>query len=105
MCNTAKISSKNSETGLKLMISLQQLEQAINRARASSPSRGTDAQLDPEVSVLAGIYGQMIYYRLKTLALSALSPRELEAWQRWSLPRVQQIQSPPYPEDRGSDKP
>ena len=75
------------------MISLQQLELAINRARAVSPSRGADAQLDPEVSLLAELYGQMIYYRLTTLALSALSKRELEAWQRWSLALSQQTQT------------
>lgn len=79
------------------MISLQQLELVINRARAVSPSRGADAQLDPEVSLLAELYGQMIYYRLTTLALSALSKRELEAWQRWSLAPSQQTQTPPYP--------
>jgi len=43
------------------MISLQQLELAINSARQANPSQGADAQLSPDVALLAGLYGRMIF--------------------------------------------
>ncbi|NCW18039.1 MAG: DUF3717 domain-containing protein [Betaproteobacteria bacterium] len=94
-------SSKCSNTGNKPMIYLQHLESAINRARAANPASGADARLHADVAVLGAIYGQMIYLRLRSMALRALSPRELEVWQRWSLPHGAQTQNPLSPEDRG----
>lgn len=85
------------------MISLQQLEQAINRARAAHPASGKDARLHADVSLLGGVYGQMIYRRLKSMALDLFSPCELEAWHRWSSPHEARTQNRPCPEDRASD--
>ncbi|MBU3746291.1 MAG: DUF3717 domain-containing protein [Burkholderiales bacterium] len=87
------------------MISLQQLELAINSARQANPSQGADAQLSPDVALLAGLYGRMIFYRLKALPLSSLSQHEFEAWSRWTSPHAAQTQNPPYPADQASDKP
>jgi len=65
------------------MISLQQLEEAINRARSSHPATGTDACLHPDVAVLGGIYGEMIFRRLKLLNPALLGESQREVLARW----------------------
>ena len=105
LCNAANNSSNKRELGYKLMISLQQLELAINRARVAHPASGRDARLHEDVSVLGDLYGRMIYGRLKSLALASLSPREHAAWIRWSSPGERQTQTRLYPERQASDKP
>jgi hypothetical protein len=64
------------------MISLQQLEEGINRARSLNPATGSDACLHPEVATLGAIYGEMIFRRLRLL-----DPVWLEAGQRAMLER------------------
>jgi Protein of unknown function (DUF3717) len=66
-------------------ISLSDLEVAINRARAALPSQGTDHQLASDVSVLANLYGKMIYYKQVVVPMQLLSDAEQIVLLNWIM--------------------
>jgi len=68
------------------MISLQQLEEAINDARSCHPATGSDARLHPDVALLGAVYGAMIFRRVKQLDPASLDPEQRVALDRWFLP-------------------
>ena len=64
-------------------LTITELEAAINRcARASPPMNYV---LGPDLRVLAAVYGDMIYRRLRTLELASLSPIQRGVLERWAL--------------------
>lgn len=67
-------------------IPIAQVEAAINRARAAHPACGAESALSLEVSVLAGLYGRMIYERLEQVELGSLSTAERVALELWLPP-------------------
>jgi Protein of unknown function (DUF3717) len=65
------------------VLTIGQLEQAINRARSAQPAHGIESALSPDVAALASLYGRMIFLRLEACPTDALEPREREAIARW----------------------
>jgi Protein of unknown function (DUF3717) len=63
--------------------SIQELEQAINRARRDNPADGTEGRLSTEVAKLAALYGWMIYEGRQTLSPDLLNSDEMETLSRW----------------------
>lgn len=64
-------------------LTITELEAAINRcARARPPMNYV---LGPDLRVLADIYGDMIYRRLRILELASLSPIQRAVLERWAL--------------------
>ncbi len=70
-------------------VTIAALERAINRAREASPATGNHAALDPEVGVLAAIYGELIFRGHKAFDLDSLTPTEQQALERWLDPAPQ----------------
>jgi Protein of unknown function (DUF3717) len=66
------------------LLQILALEQAINRARAALPSIGTELALSRDVSVLGGLYGEMIFAGMDCVELRALSQVERDTLGRWS---------------------
>ncbi len=64
-------------------IRIGQLETAINRARANAPAQGAEAALSRDVSLLAGIYGRLIYLRHDRFDADSLEPEASQALRRW----------------------
>ena len=64
-------------------ITINELERAINCARAAQPTDGGRAALSAELALLAGIYGQLIYRGHKAFDADSLAPNEQAALQRW----------------------
>ncbi len=64
-------------------ITLNELEAAINRARTAQPASGAESSLGRDVSVLAGLYGRMIWERLERLDTDEISAPERAALNRW----------------------
>jgi hypothetical protein len=66
-----------------MMISLPELESAINYWRQQRPATGEEFALSPEVSSLANEYALMIYHRRREMALHDMQPmaqRLIAAW-------------------------
>lgn len=66
------------------MLTLTELEDAINYWRQQRPATGEECALSPEVNALAGVYAMMIYDRRHELALDEVDvqARQLvESWQ------------------------
>ena len=66
-----------------MVLTLNELEQAINYWRAVRPSQGEECALSPEVNTLATVYAIMIFNRARSVPLESLgaSARQLlEAW-------------------------
>lgn len=73
---------------MRMEITLQELEQAINYWRALRPSRGEECALSPEVNVLATVYAKMIFDRVHSIPLESLdAPAQqlLDAWRRHAV--------------------
>lgn len=64
-------------------IRISELEAIINRARSALPAQGAEATLSPDVALLAGIYGRMIYLHQEVIGAEALEPVEQQALARW----------------------
>lgn len=70
------------------MISLPELEAAINYWRTRSPSTGEDLKLCPQAAALAVPYASMIVTHAQDLSLDMLAPAARDAYAAW-----QQVQS------------
>lgn len=68
------------------VITIGQLEAAINRARTAQPASGPESTLTREVSALGGIYGRLIWERRDAIGLEELSKTEQIALQLWMSP-------------------
>lgn len=69
------------------MVSITELEAAINRARHAHPAHGREAALSPDVALLAALYGELIYRRAHQFELATLSPELRGAFERWRANR------------------
>ena len=65
------------------LLTLTELESAINFWRQRSPSVGEELRLCPEASSLATPYALMIIERRKDIEISTLSERAQEAISSW----------------------
>lgn len=66
------------------MLTLTELEEAINYWRQQRPATGEECALSPEVNALAGLYAMMIFERRHEVALEQMEvqARQLvESWQ------------------------
>ena len=68
------------------VLTIGALEAAINRARAAQPATGAEAVLSREVSVLAKLYGRMIWDREAERPWETLTDTERVAFQLWAAP-------------------
>ena len=68
------------------VLTIGALEAAINRARAAQPATGAEAVLSREVSVLAKLYGRMIWDREAERPWETLTDTERVALQLWAAP-------------------
>ena len=70
-------------------LTLADLETAINKARQalqnSSPNVGDEDPVQIDLSVLAGLYGKMIYYQQISLPMELLSDTEQIALLTWAI--------------------
>ena len=70
-------------------LTLADLETAINKARQalqnSSPNVGDEDPIQMDLSVLAGLYGKMIYYQQISLPMELLSDTEQIALLTWAI--------------------
>jgi hypothetical protein len=66
-------------------ISLSELEVAINKARVAMPSHGADHELQADVSILANLYGKMIYYKQLVVPMHLLSDNEQIVLLNWVM--------------------
>ncbi|MES2127412.1 MAG: DUF3717 domain-containing protein [Pseudomonadota bacterium] len=55
-----------------MMLTMQDLEAAINHWRARAPARGNEFALSPEVTALARVYALMIFRHAHTLSTDTL---------------------------------
>jgi hypothetical protein len=69
--------------GMPILLTLTELESAINFWRQRSPSVGEELRLCPEASSLATPYALMIIERRKDIEISALSERAQAAISGW----------------------
>ncbi|KAF1042713.1 MAG: hypothetical protein GAK35_02574 [Herbaspirillum frisingense] len=65
------------------MLTLTELEQAINYWRQQRPASGEECALSPEVNALAGVYAMMIYDRRHELALDEIDTQARQLIQSW----------------------
>ncbi|MDH4401514.1 MAG: DUF3717 domain-containing protein [Burkholderiaceae bacterium] len=68
---------------MPILLTLTELESAINFWRQRSPSVGEELRLCPEASSLATPYALMIIERRKDIEISALSERAQAAISGW----------------------
>lgn len=70
-------------------LSLADLETAINKARQSlqhsSPNADDEDPIQVDLSVLAGLYGKMIYYQQISIPMELLSDTEQIALLTWAI--------------------
>jgi Protein of unknown function (DUF3717) len=70
-------------------LALADLETAINKARQalehSSPKVGDEDPIQVDLSVLAGLYGKMIYYQQISIPMELLSDTEQIALLTWAI--------------------
>jgi hypothetical protein len=64
-------------------LTIAELETLINRARSAVPSVGSEQSLSSDVSLLAALYGRMIFRGVSTVPLAHLSERQRLALGRW----------------------
>lgn len=68
---------------MSTVISMPELEQAINYWRNRNPAQGEEARLCAEAASLATPYAMMIMARRQTLALEELGPAARQAYDDW----------------------
>ena len=66
-----------------MMLTLSELEQAINYWRNLRPSVGEESALSSEVNALATIYALMIFHRHSKVPASDLPPRVQDLIRTW----------------------
>lgn len=69
------------------MLSLTDLEEAINYWRAQRPASGEECALSPEVDALAGLYAMMIFHHRHEVALDAIDAQARQLVQAWRASR------------------
>ncbi|EOA04676.1 DUF3717 domain-containing protein [Herbaspirillum sp. AP02] len=65
------------------MLTLTELEDAINYWRQQRPASGEECALSPEVNALAGLYALMIFHRRHEVDLEQIDAQArqlIEAW-------------------------
>ena len=74
---------------MQTLITLPELEAAINFWRQRSPSVGEELRLCHEASALATPYAMLIYHRRQSIALADMSELAQQAWAVWqeAIPR------------------
>jgi hypothetical protein len=71
---------------MRAAVTIAELEQSINRARAAQPAIGPESVLTLEVSTLAALYGRLIYERRDAVDPATLSTAEQVALRLWAAP-------------------
>ncbi len=71
------------------IVTINELEQAINRARQSVPATGHESALSADVSLLADLYGELIFRGHKAFRADSVSVRHQEVLERWLQPNQQ----------------
>lgn len=66
------------------MITLLQIESAINYWRAAKPANETDKAVCREVSILADIYAVMIHHRMQAVDPATFTNEQLIAIAGWN---------------------
>ncbi|MCA1327032.1 DUF3717 domain-containing protein [Herbaspirillum sp. alder98] len=69
------------------MLSLTDLEEAINYWRLQRPATGEECALSPEVNALAGPYAMMIFEGRHDVAIDALDAQARQLVQAWRATR------------------
>lgn len=67
-------------------ITIQNVADSLARVCAAHPSTGTDSVLHPDASLIAELYGTMIYERETATPVARIEPPILEALERWKRP-------------------
>lgn len=70
------------------IVSITELELAINRARQGEPAAGKEAALSNDVSLLADLYGELIFRGHRAFKADTVSEAHQEALQRWLVDRA-----------------
>ena len=65
------------------VVSIAQLESAINAARSAEPADGTASTLSEDVALLAGIYGELIYLNHRAFDCDSLTPDQQRVLTKW----------------------
>lgn len=65
------------------IITINALEQAINRARHSEPATGHESALSSDVSLLADLYGELIFRGHKAFQADSVSDTHRQVLSRW----------------------
>ncbi len=65
------------------VVTINDLEQAINRARQSAPASGSESALSADVSLLADLYGELIFRGHKAFRANTVSDEHQAALSRW----------------------
>ncbi|MFK7962970.1 MAG: DUF3717 domain-containing protein [Burkholderiaceae bacterium] len=65
------------------IISITDLELAINRARQTEPSVGHEAALSSDVSLLADLYGELIFRGHRAFKADSVTLDHQKALARW----------------------
>lgn len=66
------------------IVTINELELAINRARQSVPATGSESALSADVSLLADLYGELIFRGHKAFQADSVSPEHQDALKRWT---------------------
>jgi len=69
------------------MLSITDLEEAINYWRLQRPATGEECSLSPEVNALAGLYAMMIFERRNEVTVEALEADARQLVQAWRATR------------------
>lgn len=69
------------------MLTLTELEDAINYWRHQRPASGEECALSPEVNALAGLYALMIFYRRHDVALEQIDAQARQLVEAWRASR------------------
>ena len=65
------------------VVTINDLEQAINRARQSAPASGAESALSRDVSLLADLYGELIFRNHKAFQANSVDDKHQAALSRW----------------------
>lgn len=69
------------ERTLEGAVSIQQVSKALERCSAANPT--VDGRLHPEVSILSGVYGTMIFFHAEARQAGDLTDEERQVLQHW----------------------
>jgi hypothetical protein len=77
-------------TGITRIISLPEIEQAINYFRNLYPATGEERSLSPEVNDLATAYALMIFNHLSEIPVTGLTEKQLSLYDHWQEKFIRQ---------------